>query len=89
MRLSAPSQSAEPPRRRGWVPATRQPYLPLPLPASVYSGVYAVARGAGAELLESPLADLFSMTRNLRPAADLKPAAASAFAEGKAVAAGE
>lgn len=65
--------------------------LPLPLLASVYSGVYAVARGAAEELLESPRADLLSMARNPGPAASLKAAAAAAAASagGEAVATGE
>lgn len=63
--------------------------LPLPLLASVYSGVYAVARGAGEELPVSPRADLLSMARNPGPAAFLKPAAAAASAEGEAVVTGE
>lgn len=57
-------------------PRPAEPYLPLPLQASVYSGAYAVARGAGEELPESMRADLPSMSRNPRPAASLKPGAA-------------
>lgn len=70
-------------------PGLEEPYLPLPLLASVYSGVYAMARGAGAgaELLESPRADLLSMARNPRPAAALNSAAT--YAGGEAVGAGE
>lgn len=72
-------------------PGPAEPYLPLPLLASVYSGVYAVARGAAEELLESPRADLLSMARNPGPAASLKAAAAAAAASAgeEAVATGE
>lgn len=79
--------------RRGVAPGTSGIHdtllLPLPLLASVYSGVYAMARGAGAgaELLESPRADLLSMARNPRPAAALNSAAT--YAGGEAVGAGE
>lgn len=82
---SAPSRLREPPRRRGSGPATRGA-LPSPPPPGVgrHSGVYAVARGAGAELLESPRADLLSMARSPRPAATLNPTAAAATAGGEA-----
>lgn len=65
--------------------------LTFPSPSCVgrHSGVYAVARGAGEELLEFPRADLLSMARNPRPSASVNAAATATSAGGEAVVAGE